>query len=293
MIWRSIKRFRALLSINAALQGDTFVSKFYGASWNTYVKEMFDKTKQPHHVYPGDEWGNPEWWNITYARLLTRAGSGKWEKAVEIGAGSGKYTDLLLKRSACSILAADVSVEFLNVLKEREKEQIDSGRLHTYLMPGRHPGELYHRIDQLGWVRQCDALFSIDAMVHVDLQFLAAYFVTAAVVLKQGGKLVLTLADAASKGGQQKLLEDLKVYYPMQGSPSLKFEFISVDIVRRLLDRLGFGVQHFEWDAEQPDKNRDLWMIAELTNLSAAEDAKQYLDLPTLRQSALRSLIGL
>src|SRR3954453_17647825 len=118
------------------------MSNFYGYSWDTYVKELFAKSKSEHHVYPGDEWGGHEWWNHVYDRLFTAAGAAQWERVVEIGAGSGKYTHLLLDRSAASVLTVDVSQEFLSVLAEREREHCATGRVRPYLLPCRHPGEL-------------------------------------------------------------------------------------------------------------------------------------------------------
>jgi hypothetical protein len=188
---------------------------------------------------------------------------------------------MLLERSRASILAADVSEEFLNVLTQRERANVDAGRLTPFLLPAKHPGELYQQIDKKGWVRQVDALVSIDAMVHVDLQFLAAYFVTAAAALRPGGKLVMTLADATTKRGIDKLLDDIKTYYAMQGMPSLKFEYLSSDIIGAVLKRLGFGITKLDWD-DRGENSRDLFLIAELQDMTAADDAARHLDLSTL-----------
>lgn len=257
------------------------MSNFYGSSWDTYVRQ-FRQSSTTQAAYPGDEWGWPQWWEQTYQRLFAAAGADQWKHVVEIGPGSGKYTHLLLDRSPARILAVDVSQEFLSICTEREQSHVASGRLIPHLLPCRHPAELYHQIASLGWVRQLDAMVSIDAMVHVDLQYLVAYFVTAAATLAKGGHLILTLADATSQMGQQKLLDDIKTYYPMQGVPSLKFEFLSPDLITATLARLGFEITKLEWDFPDPAQSRDIFLIAQLRDMSRAESATQYLDIPSL-----------
>lgn len=259
------------------------MSNFYGTSWDTYVRQHRQSAAQNSTVYPGDEWGWPQWWEQTYQRLFEAAGASSWQRVVEIGPGSGKYTQMMLDRSPARILAADVSQEFLSICLDRARPHVQAGRLIGHLLTGTHPGELYHRIASLGWVRQLDAMVSIDAMVHVDLQYLIAYLVTAAATLQKKGHLVLTLADATSQQGTQKLLDDIKTYYPMQGIPSLKFEFLSPDILRSVLGRLGFEITKLEWDFPDPAQSRDIFLIAQLTDMSRAEAALQYLDLGSFK----------
>lgn len=238
---------------------------YYGQSWDHYVAEVFDKMKREDSVFPGDEWGTPGWWDVCYKRLLERAGAPDWKHVIEIGPGSGKYTALLLERSPCSILAFDVSAEFMKVMETRLSEHVASKRLQTSLMSCDRADEMLSKIEEAGLRGQVDAFVSIDAMVHVDLQFLAAYFTTAAICLRPGGKLVMTLADATSAKGREKLLQDIRLYFPKQGSTSLKFEFVSPDIVRSTLDALGFRIELLEHDSPSPESARDLFLIAEKT----------------------------
>ena len=88
--------------------------------------------------------------------------------------------------------------------------------------------------------REVDAVYSIAAMVHVDLQYLMAYLVTAAAVLRPGGKLTLSLATAATDAGFQKLVEDVGNFWEAQADPagSSKFEWFSGTMVESLLPRL-------------------------------------------------------
>ena len=239
------------------------MASFYGQSWDHYVAEVYDKMKREDSVFPGDEWGTPGWWDICYKRLLEKAGATDWKKTVEIGPGSGKYTALLLERSPCSILAFDVSAEFMKIMEARLAEHVTSKRLQTALMSCNRADEMLSGIEAAGWRGQIDSFVSIDAMVHVDLQYLAAYFVTAAICLRPGGKLVMTLADATTAKGQAKLFQDIKLYYPKQGTNSLKFEFLSPDLVRATLEALGFRIELLEHDAPPPQPSRDIFLIAE------------------------------
>jgi SAM-dependent methyltransferase len=238
------------------------MSSYYGQSWDMYVTSIFDRSKREDSVFPGDEWGNVTWWNIVYERLLERAGAKTWKKVVEIGSGSGKYTNLLLARSECSILAFDVSAEFLRVLESRCAPYIEGGRLIPALLSCKQPDEMLSKIEELGWRGTVDTFFSLDAMVHVDLQYLVTYCVTAGICLRPGGKLIMTLANATSPRGQQKLLEDIKLYYPMQGEISLKFEFVSPDILRSVLQAIGFKIDLLENDSPDPAQARDIFLIA-------------------------------
>src|ERR1700732_1078131 len=83
----------------------------YAISWDQYVKGIKPKNGQ----WPGDEWGNEEFWQLTFKRMFVEQGAEHWRHSVEIGAGSGKYTQYLLDHSATDIVAFDISPEFLNV----------------------------------------------------------------------------------------------------------------------------------------------------------------------------------
>ena len=231
----------------------------YAAAWDQYVKEA----KPEPGKWPGDEWANEEFWRLTFKRMFIEQGAAHWRHCIEIGPGSGKFTQYLLDHSAADIVAFDVSVEFLKVLRKRLAQSIAAGRVFPELLRGEKPSEMYDVIRQRGWVRQVDALFSIDAMVHVDLQYLMAYIVTAALVLKQGGKLIMSLADATTDSGFSYLLECIKHYYWMQSRPSHKFEWMSRDLIGSVLERIGFTVQFI------PElSGRDAYLVATLSDLS-------------------------
>jgi SAM-dependent methyltransferase len=234
----------------------------YAALWDQYVKDIKPETGK----WPGDEWSNEEWWQLTFKRMFVDQGANAWRHCVEIGAGSGKYTQYLLAHSATDIVAFDISAEFLGVLGKRLADSIAAKRLIPELLRAQKSSEMYDVIKQRGWLRQVDAFYSIDAMVHVDLQYLMAYIATAALVLKQGGKLIMNLADATTDLGFTYLVDSIKPYYPRQSRPVGKFEFISRDLICSVLQRIGFTIEFI------PElSHREAYFVATLSDLSHAK----------------------
>jgi SAM-dependent methyltransferase len=176
--------------------------------------------------------------------LFERVGVSDWTRAVEIGPGSGKYTLKVLEASDSVVHGFDVSPEFLSVCATPCREAVDDERLFLHLLEGKWPDEMFGVLTELGWKRTVDAVYSIDAMVHVDLQDMVVYLLTAGAVLKPGGKLILTLADMTTDYGVRKLLEDISMFFG-KDVPG-KFEWPSPDAVRNVLPRLGFKVVVFE-----------------------------------------------
>jgi SAM-dependent methyltransferase len=245
----------------------------YGRYWDYYVRRWEDLQKREGHERPGDEWGTPSGWEWMFDRLFVPAGVATWERAVEIGPGSGKYTLKVLAASSAQIRAYDVSAEFLRVCEERCRTHIDSGRLSLHLLGADRADGLLLDVEEAGWAGEVDALFSIDAMVHVDLQYLVAYLIGAAAILRPGGRLVLTLANAVSPAGFEKLIREIHWTFPAQSSPigSGKFEWLSPDIVRSLLPRLGFELDLFLKD------QRDLHLVASLARPERGRELVPYL----------------
>ncbi|BBK30176.1 methyltransferase family protein [Stella humosa] len=235
----------------------------YGQYWDLYVQSIFpqlrahnDPAAQRLH-WPGDEWGTPEIWDKIYAMVFQPELDPLPARAIEIGPGAGKYTAMVLDHCpAVEILALDVSAAYLAVLEERLAPAIAAGRLATArLLPQ------WDHFDRLvaerGWQGSVDLVFSIDAMVHVDLQYLVAYWLAAARALRPGGKMIMSVADATSPHGFDKLLADVPTYFDTQGKISAKFEWLSPPMVAHVLDRLGFDVRFFPKLA-----GRDCWFVA-------------------------------
>lgn len=213
----------------------------YGRFWDEWV-ERWDVVRGDRDLeWPGDNWGTPEGWEQLFQSLFVPAGVGEWQRAVEIGPGSGKYTVKVLATSPAHVRAYDVSEKFLQICHTRCHDAVADGRLTLGALDTGRADWLLDDLTRAGWRRAVDGFYSIDSMVHVDLQYLIAYLLTAALVLREGGSLVLTVADATTEHGFERLLSDTAHFYPGQSEPpGNKMEWMSPDLVRAILARLGF-----------------------------------------------------
>ena len=242
---------------------------FYGKQWDAYV-EQWDRDGLR---WPGDEWGDAELWDRVFQQLFVAGEVDRWEQAVEVGPGSGKYTLKVLEHSPATLRAYDVSARYLEVCRERCAEHVESGRLNLHELAGTRPDEMLSDLEP--WRRKVDGFYSIDAMVHVDLQYLIAYLVTAAVVLKPNGKLIMTVANAASERGFGALLDCIWRHYPSQVNPLRpgKYEWLSPDLVESILLRLGFELDHLETN-EHEDV---ILLLATLTRPELGDELERFI----------------
>jgi cyclopropane fatty-acyl-phospholipid synthase-like methyltransferase len=178
---------------------------------------------------------------------------------LEIGSGSGKYSQLFLDNyPSASLVTADVSNAFLEALRHRCADFIAAGRLHTGHIDTEHTA-LSDIARRSGFgPGTFDVVYSIDAMVHVDLQFLTAYWISASELLRPGGKIIMTVADATRDIGFDTLIEHVPIYFKHQGRQTTKFEWLCPHLVDYVLGRLGFSVQ----EVNAPSSRRDYCFVA-------------------------------
>jgi SAM-dependent methyltransferase len=243
-----------------------------GHQWDRYVKTWHQGEQGSGLDWPGDEWGTPQYWDWLYEQLFLPSGVQGWERALEIGPGSGKYTLKVMADSAASLRAYDVSPQFLAVCEERCQDQLAEGRLSLHLLDSDRADQMLSELTECGWKRRLDGFFSIDAMVHVDLQDLIVYLLTAGAVLKPGGSLILTVANATTEIGFKKLVEDIAFYY--RNDVPGKFEWISPEIVESMLPRLGFRLERIITDGADP---RSILFAATLAEPYLADEMARYL----------------
>ncbi|MBU8539924.1 methyltransferase [Falsiroseomonas tokyonensis] len=247
----------------------------YGQLWDVYVAESFPRLQKEDQrlAWPGQEWGNEASWQRIFDKLFVPAGVQSWQAAIEIGGGSGKYTERVLRAGqAVRVWGFDVSRNFLDATAARLGDDIKAGRLSLHEIDAAHPDGMFTLLAEAGQARRLDAVFSIDAMVHVDLTYLTTYWMNAALLLKPGGRVLMTLADPNTGGGFQKILRDIRKFYRMQGRICPKFEYLSTDIVRAILTRLGFEIELLEpWSNHPGRPPRDLYLSARLADPAKAE----------------------
>ncbi len=205
--------------------------------WDYYAAKV-----QPRDdFWPGDEWGSEATWDLLFRRLFEPSGVSGWRRCVEIGAGSGKYSLKTLRASSAELIAADISAGYQSHFRARMEQEGLAHRVTPVLIDN-DSGALLRHIAARNWVGEVDALYSIDAMVHVDLQYLIAYLVTAAHVMREGGKLIMTVANACSRLGFEKLVADARRMFQRMHTHSAKFEWMSPDQVQFLLSKLAFEI---------------------------------------------------
>ncbi|MGG5887283.1 methyltransferase [Falsiroseomonas sp. HC035] len=247
----------------------------YGQLWDVYVAEAFPRLQQADArlVYPGQEWGNEKSWQRIFDKLFVPAGVAQWGVAVEIGGGGGKYTERVLHAGeGVRLFGFDVSRNFLDATAARLGSFVESGRLSLHEIDPVHPDAMFTMLSAQGLARKVDAVFSIDAMVHVDLTYLTTYWMNAALLLKPGGRVLMTLADPTTVGGFQKILRDIRKFYRFQGRICPKFEYLSAEIASFVLRRLGFEIELLEpWSNHEGRPPRDLYLIARLDRPEQAE----------------------
>lgn len=253
----------------------------YGELWDRYVAESFPKLQESDSrlTYPGEEWGNEQSWQRIFDKLFTPSGVAGWDAAIEIGGGGGKYTERVLRANdKVRVFGFDVSKNFLEATAQRLDDFVQAGRLTLTEIDPVAPDAMMTLIGQAGLTRRVDAMFSIDAMVHVDLQYLFTYWVNAAQVLKPGGRILMTLADPTTESGLQKITRDIRKFYKFQGRICPKFEWLSEEIVRHTLGELGFEIELLEaWSYWDGRPARDLYLIAKLVDVTRAESFRDAL----------------
>jgi SAM-dependent methyltransferase len=247
----------------------------YGQLWDVYVAEAFPKLQQADArlLYPGQEWGNEKSWQRVFEKLFVPAGVAQWDAAIEIGGGGGKYTERVLRASdKVRLFGFDVSRNFLDATAARLGDFVEAGRLSLHEIDPVQPDAMFTALSAQGLARKVDAVFSIDAMVHVDLTYLTTYWMNAALLLKPGGRVLMTLADPTTVGGFQKILRDIRKFYRFQGRICPKFEYLSAEIAGFVLRRLGFEIELLEpWSNHEGRPPRDLYLIARLDRPEQAE----------------------
>lgn len=221
-------------------------SKNHGQVWDGYVNQWREGKATPGLKNPGDHWGTPNSWRQYFDHLILQHVPKTATKFIEIGQGSGKYTKMILESYPNATMHCyDVSVEFLKQTRTRLVDYARRDRLRTFQITNDYKGMLRNIMKQ-GWRGKVDCICSFDALVHVDIQYMIAYLLTAMETLKIDGILAMTLADVTTDGGFAHLLSDLPHVFPFEGRACMQFRWMSPETIRSILERLGFEVSFME-----------------------------------------------
>lgn len=212
----------------------------FASAWDQYVEQA----PAGRVRWPGDEWGDEALWRTWFERLFVAFGVAQWQRAIEIGQGSGKYTEMVLRNSGATVVALDVSARFQSVCAQRLATDITAGRLLLRSIDERDAAPLPASVQDLGWGGLVDAVYSIDTFVHLTTTQIVALLMSATRVLRPGGLFVATFADATSAAGQAKLIADVDRVMRAVGDPSTGcFHWTSPEILRGLATRCGYAVE--------------------------------------------------
>ncbi|MGX9962991.1 methyltransferase [Roseomonas sp. F4] len=211
-------------------------------------------------------------------QILVPAEVETWRRAVEIGPGDARYTSALLR--ACprlTLTVFDVSDKVMRAAAAKLTTPVAEGRLGFLPIDPLHPDAMLTTFEREHLAREVDAVISIDALMHVDLQYLIAYWLNAALLLKPGGWLVFSVADPTTAEGFERLLADLPNAVAGPGQVGQRLEYLSYGLLRPLLERFGFDVTYAgHWTADAAP-GRDLFIVAQLIRPEAAEALRGHL----------------
>ena len=111
----------------------------------------------------------------------------------------------------------------------------------------------------------------------MDFQSTLVYLVSAAAMLRPGGRLLATFADGGSASGFERMMRDLGRHSASDSAPCTRFHWIDRTLLEALLPKLGFGAPVI---VHGPDEGLD---IARLYVAAVLED-------PTLAHRATAHL---
>jgi ubiquinone/menaquinone biosynthesis C-methylase UbiE len=159
---------------------------------------------------------------------------------LEIGAGGGRFTSLLLPRCQ-RLIAADTSPAMLELLRRRFG---DDGRVERLLLDGRGltgvpDGSL-------------DAAFSYGVFVHIQHWDIYNYLVELRRTLRPGGRAIIQHANSFSELGWGKFLHDVPQSLGLHKQPNT-FTVMTPDLMRELAGRAGLVLDDCVTDVVRRD----------------------------------------
>ena len=240
--------------------------------FNAYVRDVFPARRAAAGAsweWPGDEWADDALREATW-RWIVDHGPAACEVVVELGPGSGKYTQLVLSRTTAQVTAYEISDAFIECLERRCAGFVANGRLRTRAIDWTDNEGLLRR---QGAARDVDLVLAIDVLMMMDFQSALVYLVSAAAMLRPGGRLLATFADAGSESGLARMMRDLGRHSATDPAPCTRFHWINAALLHDVLPKLGFAPPVI---VHGPDRGLDiarLYVAAELADPEMAARA--------------------
>lgn len=210
------------------------------AYFNDYVNVVFPRRRAAAGAdwrWPGDEWADEALQAATW-RWISAHSPAPLQRIVELGAGAGKYTEPLLRRTGAQVVAYDISDAFISCLERRCAAEVAEGRLVARRIDWSDNEGLLRR---QGRARDVDMVIAIDVLMMMDFQSALVYLVSAAAMLRPGGRLLANFADGGTESGFARMLRDLGRHSASDAAPCTRFHWIDRTMLETILPKLGFG----------------------------------------------------
>ena len=242
------------------------------AFFNRYVGDVFPARRAAAGAsweWPGDEWADDALREATWRWIADHRPESMTE-VVELGPGSGKYTDYILRRTAARVTAYEISDAFIQCLEQRCADFVAAGRLVVRRIDWTDNEGLLRR---QGRSRDVDLMLAIDVLMMMDFQSALVYLVSAAAMLRPGGRLLATFADGSSRSGLDRMMRDLGRHSATDPAPCTRFHWIDRAMLERILPELGFGPPDIVHGPENGLDIARLYVAAELLDPAPGEAA--------------------
>lgn len=240
--------------------------------FDDYVRNIFPARRaaaQADWAWPGDEWADQALREGTFSRIVGNRQPSAWREVVEFGPGAGKYTAEVLAASPAHVSAYEISGGFVDVLQRRFPAEITAGRLSVTHVDWKDNEGLLARFR--GRAASADLVFAIDVFMMMDFQSVLVYLLTAANMLKPGGRLVATFADGVSESGWTRMLRDVGRHSAFDPSPCTRFHWVTGEMLENVLPKLGFGDVRIDGGPENGLDIARLYLDATLVDASLPE----------------------
>lgn len=259
------------------MNSENRINHAMGSYFDDYVERVFPERRERQAAdwkWPGDEWVDEGIREATYRRLTHGLDPATVGQVVEIGPGSGKYTELLLERTTARVVAYEISEAFIACLQERCAHFVHAERLRMHHIAWTDNRALLQTRDTSG---SADLFFGIDVFLMMDFQSVLTYLVSAAAMLGTGGRFFGTFGDGISESGWQRMLRDVGRHSAFDSSPSTRFHWIDARMIENALIRLGFEDIEIESGPASDLDIARLYVGATLARPMTAERALDFL----------------